>query len=348
MTYGWAILIIVIVAGVLYSFGIFNPSSSVSTAITGFSGLNVQGECGPNSVLILKLTNGLGTTINITKVNTTSGAASVNSNASLLIAPGLSGMVFVKNGCVNTSNTRYSSLVTITYTEPGSPFVGPYFSTGRIIGQSVSYTPGVSPVFYSNGGQIQTEHTSSLAVTGAFSISFWFESRVPSTTFDYEMLNSRDGSTPTTFDMQLLNSGSGLHGDIGNGTQWLSTGVNYVLSYNYNQFYNVLLTFNTTFAIIYVNGAEAAAISYGGTPGTPSLLGTNSYLVLGGFNGSLSNVQIYPEQLNAQQAQAIYTLGIFGSPINLPIAAWWPLDGNTLDFSGNSNNAAVVGTLTYS
>ncbi|MGC8533630.1 MAG: hypothetical protein ACP5MV_03330 [Candidatus Parvarchaeum sp.] len=37
MTYGWAILVIVIVAGVLYSLGIFSPSSSLSTTITGFS-----------------------------------------------------------------------------------------------------------------------------------------------------------------------------------------------------------------------------------------------------------------------------------------------------------------------
>ena len=37
MTYGWAILIIVIVAVILYSMGIFNPSSSVTTTSIGFS-----------------------------------------------------------------------------------------------------------------------------------------------------------------------------------------------------------------------------------------------------------------------------------------------------------------------
>ena len=35
MTYGWAILIIVIVAVILYSMGIFNPSSSISATVTG-------------------------------------------------------------------------------------------------------------------------------------------------------------------------------------------------------------------------------------------------------------------------------------------------------------------------
>ncbi len=37
MTYGWAILIIVIVAAILYSMGIFTPASSVTTTSSGFS-----------------------------------------------------------------------------------------------------------------------------------------------------------------------------------------------------------------------------------------------------------------------------------------------------------------------
>ena len=37
MTYGWAILIIVIVAVILYSMGIFNPRASVTATSSGFS-----------------------------------------------------------------------------------------------------------------------------------------------------------------------------------------------------------------------------------------------------------------------------------------------------------------------
>ena len=37
MTYGWAILIIVIVAVILYSMGIFNPRASVTASSSGFS-----------------------------------------------------------------------------------------------------------------------------------------------------------------------------------------------------------------------------------------------------------------------------------------------------------------------
>ena len=42
MTYGWAILIIVIVAVILYSMGIFNPSSSITFTSSGFSPFTVS------------------------------------------------------------------------------------------------------------------------------------------------------------------------------------------------------------------------------------------------------------------------------------------------------------------
>ena len=52
MTYGWAILIIVIVAVILYSMGIFNPSSSISATVTGFSSTPVSSAtCYSNGVL---------------------------------------------------------------------------------------------------------------------------------------------------------------------------------------------------------------------------------------------------------------------------------------------------------
>ncbi len=78
MTYGWAILIIVIVAGVLYSFGIFNPSASAGTTITGFSGLgSVNAVCLGGTSFTLVLGNSIGQLINITQVNLTSSSTTV-------------------------------------------------------------------------------------------------------------------------------------------------------------------------------------------------------------------------------------------------------------------------------
>ena len=81
MTYGWAILVIVIVAAVLYSLGIFSPSSSLSTTITGFSNLGqVTAQCYSNLTgsgfsqnvgLVLTFGNAIGYPINISSINVT-------------------------------------------------------------------------------------------------------------------------------------------------------------------------------------------------------------------------------------------------------------------------------------
>ncbi len=61
------------------------------------------------------------------------------------------------------------------------------------------------------------------------------------------------------------------------------------------------------------------------------------------FNGSIANVQIYNTSLSANQVQALYQEGIGGAPIELThLVGWWPLNGNTNDYSGNKNNGKAV------
>jgi len=57
------------------------------------------------------------------------------------------------------------------------------------------------------------------------------------------------------------------------------------------------------------------------------------------FDGSISNVQIYNTSLSPNEIQALYLEGIGGAPIDLQhLVAWWPLNGNANDYSGNDNN----------
>ncbi|MCL4376072.1 hypothetical protein M1558_01095, partial [Candidatus Parvarchaeota archaeon] len=81
MTYGWAILVVVVVAVILYSLGIFNPSSSITTTITGFAGLgSPQAICYSNGNLNLSLGDSVGYPINIqsiTATNSTNGKVSI-------------------------------------------------------------------------------------------------------------------------------------------------------------------------------------------------------------------------------------------------------------------------------
>ena len=63
----------------------------------------------------------------------------------------------------------------------------------------------------------------------------------------------------------------------------------------------------------------------------------------------IANVQIYNEALSESQIYALYQEGIGGDPIDLQnLVAWYPLNGNANDYSGNDNNGKVLGTIDYS
>jgi hypothetical protein len=64
------------------------------------------------------------------------------------------------------------------------------------------------------------------------------------------------------------------------------------------------------------------------------------------FTGLISNVQIYNTTLSANGIQALYLEGIGGAPIDLQhLVAWWPLNGNANDYSGNGNNGVPTNVI---
>ncbi len=86
------------------------------------------------------------------------------------------------------------------------------------------------------------------------------------------------------------------------------------------------------------------------TTGTTASQGTG-YVILGagesGFsNIDLANVQIYNTSLSANDMQALYQEGIGGAPFGLRnLIGWWPLNGDTNDYSGNNNNGVATSVI---
>ncbi len=150
MTYGWAILIIVIVAGVLYSLGIFTPSSSASPTVTGFNGLgSPNAMCMSDGGLRLQLGNSLGYTINVTKINVTSNSVTQTIRPNQTISPDGTYIFYVPNVCGSASGAKYSFTSSVTYTEPGQPIFGPFYSNGAASG-TVSSLVNPGYVLYVN------------------------------------------------------------------------------------------------------------------------------------------------------------------------------------------------------
>ncbi len=136
ITYGWAILIIVIVAGVLYSLGVFSPSNTASTGVTGFSGFQVTQICEPGGVVVVTVGNAPGYTVNVTNLTVDFNNAKHYILVSHRLAPEQTAQFFINNGCQSASSARYSLQVNINYTELGQAFPGPYVSAGTFFGST--------------------------------------------------------------------------------------------------------------------------------------------------------------------------------------------------------------------
>ena len=174
MTYGWAILIIVIVAVVLYSMGIFSPSSFLSfSGITGLSGFQpASAACASNGQMIVKLSNSLGYQVSLFSINvTTSSGVSVTQPESATLNPGQTQEFIVFGICPKTSGSSFSDTITVAYTEPSQPIPGPYSLSGTAKGTSTTPTyntftaynlPGNVPWTVEYAGMNQTTSASSM------------------------------------------------------------------------------------------------------------------------------------------------------------------------------------------
>ncbi|MDE1768076.1 MAG: LamG domain-containing protein [Candidatus Micrarchaeota archaeon] len=114
---------------------------------------------------------------------------------------------------------------------------------------------------------------------------------------------------------------------------------------NPNNWYFIAGTYSGSSVTLYLNGQQDNTFAFGVTnSGSIPLTINKGYGFCNGhINGIVSNIQIYNASLSSNSILALYKEGIGGSPIDLQnIIGWWPLNGDTKDYSGNNGNG--VGT----
>lgn len=191
-------------------------------------------------------------------------------------------------------------------------------------------------------GYVFTGDTVYQAGASAITVSAWVYLSSVQTNGWFASLESSSGiQTISSSDIRMV-AQNGCYADTSGYN--LATGI----------WYHVVGTFNSGTYNIYVDGVRQTTIPAGSCTtlannGNTLLgAGTESGSAIYGYtNGFLANVQIYNSSLSSNDVSALYTEGIGGVPINLQhLVAWWPLNGNTNDYSGDNLNG-VANSISY-
>jgi hypothetical protein len=109
-----------------------------------------------------------------------------------------------------------------------------------------------------------------------------------------------------------------------------------------NTWSQVVVSEDGSNTIFYVNGVSdsKAGLTMNNIGSLTTRFGMERWAYSGQYlNGMLANIQIYNKTLSASEIKSLYVEGIGGAPIVLQnLVGWWPLNGDTNDYSGNNNN----------
>ncbi len=112
----------------------------------------------------------------------------------------------------------------------------------------------------------------------------------------------------------------------------------------------LVVTYDGSTLSLYVDGVPTSSASTGAISAYSIMAigasGEGSTVTNYGY-GMVANFQVYNTSLSDPEVNALYDEGIGGAPLKLQnLVGWWPLNGNTNDYSGNNNNGVPSG-VTY-
>ena len=187
------------------------------------------------------------------------------------------------------------------------------------------------------GSYIQIPSSALLNSNSMFSISAWVYLNQPIT--DQGMILGTYLGNYQGFHLFRTSSTAGFQ--IGEGSSNAQNAQIYVSSsyFPLNKWVFIAGTYNGFTMTYYINGKPMASLN-GVTAWSwasqPFEIGREAWCACKRMDGMVSNMQFYNASLDGTAIATLYSEGIGGSPVNLQnLLGWWPLNGNTYDYSGN-------------
>jgi hypothetical protein len=183
--------------------------------------------------------------------------------------------------------------------------------SGQVYNQTGSISGDSDGSLQFNGNAYACRTSGSTSLTGTFSVEAWVN---PSNISNFWGIVGSRSPNDESFDMKY--QAGVFHGDVGNGSAWLSTAADTPSNYTtLNTWYHVVYVVTPTSYTIYVNGTNAGTGSWSSS--TPILFDSTHNLCVGAdgsnfedFEGELDDVAIYNYPLTSTQVSNHYNTGV--------------------------------------
>ncbi len=156
-----------------------------------------------------------------------------------------------------------------------------------------------------NGTNQYGKSTSQPTISGSFTVEARFRGGALSANAQ-EIVSTREPSTDRVFDLSIQSTG--VHCDIGDGANWLTTAANATVSFNNSYGYQVAVVVTTTGYKIYADGV---LIGSGSFSGTPLLCNSSLPIWIGAYagtgqwwNGQLEEIRVWNVALTQSVIQS--------------------------------------------
>ncbi len=231
-----------------------------------------------------------------------------------------------------------------TNPDPAAPPTGTLgTSYANVILGGITPLPAAS-LNFDGANDIVILNNNSTTLSGTFTVECWAK---PSNTGTLSIMGSRAGGSNSSFDMKF-SGGSLIHGDIGNGSTWLTTSADASFTYTPGTWYHIAYVVTPSGYTIYVNGAQRATGTFSGTPllyNSTNKLTLGAYSSTGGecFNGNIDEVRIWSTARSQAQISAFMNCEI-GATMTGLVANYHFNQG----YSGATNSSVTTLNNAYS
>ena len=210
------------------------------------------------------------------------------------------------SGQTRTISSNTADTITVSSNWTTNPTTSDYSLT-----QAPTWTAGKYASAIQFDGKDDYVDCGNPVVTGTFTVTAW--AKVLDN--DANAIVGTRGPTENSFDMKF-SSGSLIHGDIGNGNNWITIAADASFVYSLDTWYHIVYVVTTTGYTIYINGNEESSGSY--SVDTPIFSDANHTIAIGDykvggtedFNGSIDDVRIYNYARSEEQIRMDYQAGV--------------------------------------